>query len=113
MVRNFGLAALAGAALLVGCAYEPGSRSPEQGTAYSEVTRDAWGNPISATATVRDEVYYPAPAYQAPPTVVTTAPAVVAAPAPSTVYYDAYGRPVAVAPGAAVAPGTVLYHPAR
>jgi len=109
MVRDFGLAALAGAALLAGSAYDPGSRSPEQGTAYSEVTRDAWGNPISATATVRDEVYYPAPAYQAPPTVVTTAPAVVTpAPAPATVYYDAYGRPVAVAPG-----GTVLYYPAR
>ena len=108
MVRNFSLAALAGAALLAGCAYDPGSRSPEQGTAYSEVTRDAWGNPVSATATVRDEVYYPAPAYQAPPTVVTTAPAVVAPmPAPSTVYYDAYGRPVAVAPGG------VVYYPAR
>ena len=101
MVRNFSLAALAGAALLAGCAYEPGSRSPEQGTAYSQVTRDAWGNPVSATATVRDEVYYPAPAYQAPPTIVTTAPA------PTTVYYDAYGRPVAVAPG------PVLYYPAR
>jgi hypothetical protein len=101
MVRNFCLVAFAGAALLAGCAYDPGSRSPEQGTAYSEVTRDAWGNPVSATATIRDEVYYPVPAYQARPTVVTTAPA------PSTVYYDAYGRPVAVAPG------TVLYYPAR
>jgi hypothetical protein len=108
MVRNFGLAALAGAALLAGCAYDPGSLSVEQGTAYSEVTRDAWGNPVSATATVRDGVYYPVPAYQAPPTVVTTAPTVVTtAPAPSTVYYDAYGRPVGVAPG------TVLYYPTR
>ena len=74
----------------------------QEGWSSIEVrARDAWGNPVSATATVRDEVYYPAPAYQAPPTVVTTAPA------PSTVYYDAYGRPVAVAPG------TVLYYPAR
>jgi len=99
MFRQICLAALAGAALLGGCAYEPGARSPEQGTAVSNVTRDTWKNPISPTATVRDEVYYPTPAYQQPPSVVTTAP--------QTVYYDAYGRPIAVAPG------TVLYYPAR
>lgn len=88
------LAAGAVAALLGGCAYEPGSRSPEQGTAYSEITRDAYGNPISATATIRDEVYVPVPVTPAPPAVATVTP--------STVYYDIYGRPVAVTPGAVV-----------
>ena len=102
MTRSL-LAACAVAALLAGCAYNPGARSPEQGTAGSVVTRDSYGNPVSASADIRDEVFAPVQVTPAPPAyaVAPVAPAYTVA--PSTVYYDIHGRPVAVAPGAVVA----------
>src|SRR4051794_29584815 len=89
------------AALLSGCAYykDPTSQSPEAGTAGLDTPSD------SSVLTPPRPVYAtPAPvgpvvttAYVAPAPVATT----------GTVYYDAYGRPVAIAPG------TVYYYPVR
>jgi len=80
------------AALLSGCAYYeyPLSRSPEAGTAALDTPGD-----YSMLTPPPPTYARPAPAAMAP--VATT----------GTVYYDAYGRPVAIAPG------SVYYYPVR